>query len=124
MKEVFDNYHNTDGSEDPLYICVLRDSHRIVLKAKEEISSQQAEIERLNKEIQITKDAYTMLQTKIEIIKSEAIKEFAERVKETNLYEFIEGYFENAELCYEVRHDQFYEHINNLVKEMESENNG
>ncbi len=42
----------------------------------------QAEIERLNKEIQITKDAYTMLQTKIEIIKSEAVKEFAERLCE------------------------------------------
>ena len=42
------------------------------------ITRQQAEIERLNKEIQITKDAYTMLQTKIEIIKSEAVKEFAD----------------------------------------------
>ena len=45
------------------------------------INRQQAEIDRLNKEIQITKDAYTMLQTKIKIIKSEAIKEFAEKLK-------------------------------------------
>ena len=42
------------------------------------ITRQQLEIEKLNKEIQITKDAYTMLQTKIEIIKSEAVKEFAD----------------------------------------------
>ncbi len=45
------------------------------------INHQKAEIERLKKEIQITKDAYTMLQTKNEIIKSEAIKEFADRLK-------------------------------------------
>ena len=56
-------------------------------------------------------------------IKSEAVKEFAEKVKETSLYEFIEEYFENAELCYEARQDQFCEHIDNLVKEMVGENN-
>ena len=49
---------------------------------------------------------------------AEAVRDFAERLKETELYEFIEEYFENAELCYEVRHDLFYEHIDNLVKEM------
>ena len=54
-------------------------------------------------------------------IKAEAIKEFAEKVKETSLYEFIEEYFENAELCYEARQDQFCEHIDNLVKEMVGE---
>ena len=46
------------------------------------IQEQKADIERLNKEIQIGKDAYTMIQTKIAIIKSESIKEFAERLKE------------------------------------------
>ena len=45
------------------------------------INRQQAEIEKLKEEIQITKDAYTMLQTKNEIIKSEAIKEFAVNLK-------------------------------------------
>ena len=45
MKEVFDNYHNLNGNEDPLYICVLRQSNRIVRKAEEEISRQQTEIE-------------------------------------------------------------------------------
>lgn len=45
------------------------------------INHQKAEIERLKNEIQTTKDAYIMLQTKNEIIKSEAVKEFAERLK-------------------------------------------
>ena len=81
IKEVFDNYHNLNGGEDPLYIAVLRDSNRVVRKAEEEITRQQTEIERLKNEIQTTKDAYIMLQTKNEIIKSEAVKEFAERLK-------------------------------------------
>ena len=56
-------------------------------------------------------------------IKSEAIKEFAERLKSTNLYEFIEEYYENAELCYEVRQDQFEEYCDSLVKEMVGDDN-
>lgn len=45
------------------------------------INHQKAEIERLKKEIQTTKDAYIMLQTKNEIIKSETVKEFEDRLK-------------------------------------------
>ena len=45
------------------------------------INRQKAEIDSLKKEIQITKDAYNMLQTKNEIAKSEAVKEFASRLK-------------------------------------------
>ena len=45
IKEVFDNYSNPNGYEDPLYIDVLRDSKRIVRKAEEEIKRKQAEIE-------------------------------------------------------------------------------
>ena len=45
------------------------------------INQQRAEIKRLNKEIQITKDAYTMLQTKNEIAKSEVVREFGDRLK-------------------------------------------
>ena len=45
------------------------------------IHDLQAEIEKLKNEIQITKDAYIMLQTKNEIIKSEAVKEFENRLK-------------------------------------------
>lgn len=50
--------------------------------------------------------------------RAEAIRKFAERLKETNLYEFIEEYFDNAELCYEVRSDLFNDFVDNLVKEM------
>ena len=47
IKEVFDNYDNPNGYEDPLYIDVLRDSKRIVRKAEEEINRQQEEIDKL-----------------------------------------------------------------------------
>ena len=113
IKEVFDNYHNLNGGEDPLYIAVLRDSNRVVRKAEEEITRQQTEIERLKNEIQITKDAYIMLQTKNEIIKSEAIKEFAERLKEKS-FKTIRNYGltkDVVEVC----------DIDNLVKEMVGE---
>ena len=52
IKEVFDNYNNPNGNEDPLYICVLRDSNRIVRKAEEEVIRQQEEIERLTSYLQ------------------------------------------------------------------------
>ena len=77
------------------------------------ITRQKAEIDRLNKEIQITKDAYTMLQTKIEIIKSEAIKEFAERLKEKH-FKTIRNYGltkDVVEVC----------DIDNILKEMVGE---
>ena len=80
------------------------------------ITRQQAEIDRLNKEIQITKDAYTMLQTKIEIIKSEAIKEFAEKLKDKS-FKTIRNYGLTKDVV-EVST------INNLLKEMVGENNG
>ena len=47
IKEVFDNYSNPNGYDDPLYIAVLRDSNRIVRKAEEEITRQQEEIDNL-----------------------------------------------------------------------------
>ena len=75
IKEVFDNYDNPNGYEDPLYIAVLRDSHRILRKAEEEINRQQEEIERL-------KGWENLLKTeKHLLIKTEAIKEFAKRLK-------------------------------------------
>ena len=120
INEIFDNSDNPDGYADMLYLSALIDSKRVVRKAEEEITHQKAEIERLNKEIQITKDAYTMLQTKIEIIKSEAVKEFAERLKykiktECNPYGKPTFDYDTsiAIMCY----------IDNLVKEMEGEIN-
>ena len=74
IKEVFDNYSNPNGYDDPLYIAVLRDSNRIVRKAEEEITRQQAEIEAL-----IT--GQETLQKYIAKAKAEALKEFAERLK-------------------------------------------
>ena len=74
------------------------------------INHQKAEIERLKNEIQTTKDAYIMLQTKNEIIKSEAVKEFAERLKEKS-FKTIRNYGltkDVVEVC----------DIDNIVKEM------
>ena len=80
------------------------------------INHQKTEIERLKKEIQITKDAYTMLQTKNEIIKHEAVKEFAERLKE-NISDDCHIVSDEGEYvgydCDDVRHC-----IDSLVKEM------
>lgn len=114
MKEVFDYYDNPKGCAEILYIDVLRDSHRVVRKAEEEITRQQAEIEQLKFEIAklLPKGCPYAIQVavsnKLEArIKSEAVKEFAERLKEMATQGFWEtdGY---------VGVDQ----INNLVKEM------
>ena len=77
------------------------------IKQHGKIKELKAKVERLNKEIQITKDAYTMLQTKIEIIKSEAIKEFADRLKDS--------FFDNGYESPDVDFDYF---VDNLLKEM------
>lgn len=74
IKEVFDNYSNPDGYDDPLYIAVLRDSNRIVRKAEEEINRQQEEIEALI-------IGQETLQKYIAKAKAEAVKEFTERLK-------------------------------------------
>jgi len=88
IKEVFDNYHNLNGGEDPLYIAVLRDSNRIVRKAEEEITRQQTEIEQLKFEIAKLLPEGCPYATQFEVsnklearIKSEAVKDFAERLK-------------------------------------------
>lgn len=60
--------------------CVQNDCF-LDKQALDLINRKKSEIERLQKEIQIAKDAYTMLQTKTEIIKIKAIKEFAARLK-------------------------------------------
>ena len=105
IKEVFDNYSNPNGYDAPLYIAVLRDSNRIVRKAEEEINRQQAEIEKLKKQIaEVNKT-----------IKSEAIKEFAKRLKEKS-YKTIRNYGltkDVVEVC----------DIDNLVKEMAGDDN-
>ena len=79
IKEVFDNYHNPNGNEDPLHISVLRDSYRIVRKAEEEITRQKAEIEKL-KGSTIVSNIMESQRIKREA-KAEAYKEFAERLE-------------------------------------------
>lgn len=101
MKEISDNYDNPDGYADVLYLSALSDSHRIVRKAEEEINRQQAEIEKLKKQIaEVNKT-----------IKSEAIREFADRLKGMK-YESIE--WAHGEHPYVVEESD----IDNLVEEM------
>lgn len=80
IKEVFDNYHNPNGNEDPLHISVLRDSYRIVRKAEEEITRQKAEIEKL-KGSTIVSNIMESQRIKREA-KAEAIKKFATKFLE------------------------------------------
>lgn len=139
IKEVFDNYNNPNGNEDPLYICVLRDSKRIVRKAEEELAHKQTEIERLQKEVNLVSIQFQDLQEQaqeyrlkienlqnvinnqqIEIsakiekqIKAEAYKEFAEKLKEKS-FKTIRNYGltkDVVEVC----------DIDNLLKEMVGE---
>ena len=105
IKEVFDNYDNPNGYEDPLYIAVLRDSKRIVRKAEEEITRQQTEIESLKEnrdelwEIHCRDtercleriDEIDILKEELKTVKSEAYKECIEKVKEKIvLWEFYD----------------------------------
>lgn len=85
IEEVFDNYNNPNGNEDPLYICVLHDSKRIVRKAEEEIARQQTEIERLQKEVNLVSIQFQDLQERTDEIKSKAYKEFADKLEEKML---------------------------------------
>ena len=112
IKEVFDNYKNPNGSEDPLYICVLRDSNRIVRKAEEEIACQKAEIKRLKLECYKLYPKGSSYSMQVEAsdrlehqIKSEARKEFSEKLKKR--------FYLCAGRCVV---DVY--HIDNLVKEM------
>lgn len=114
IKEVFDNYHNLNGGEDPLYIAVLRDGYRIVRKAEEEITRQQTEIEQLKFEMAKLLPEGCPYATQVEVsnkleaqIKSEAVKEFAERLKE------------KIDVVYSIKH--LKDNIDNAVKEMVGE---
>lgn len=82
IEEVFDNYNNPNGNEDPLYINVLRDSKRIVRKAEKEIAYQQADIRILRKKVNLVSIQFQDLQERTDKIKVEAYKEFAEKLKE------------------------------------------
>ena len=122
IKEVFDYYDNPKGCAEMLYIDVLRDSNRVVRKAEEETTRQQAEIEQLKFEIAKLLPEGCPYATQVEVsnklesqIKSEAVKEFAERLKEKS-FKTIRNYGltkDVVEVC----------DIDNLVKEMIGEEN-
>ena len=127
IKEVFDNYDNPNGYEDPLYIAVLRDSKRIVRKAEEEITRQQTEIESLKEnrdelwEIHCRDtercleriDEIDILKEELKTVKSEAYKECIEKVRKLAV-----GMHPCSD---ELR--VFDSDLDNLVKEMVSEDN-
>ena len=113
IKEIFDNSDNPDGYTDMLYLSTLIDSNRIVRKAGEEIKRQQEEIDNLRehlKRVCAERDARICTNN---FIKSEAVKEFAERLKEKS-FKTIRNYGltkDVVEVC----------DIDNLVKEMGGE---
>ena len=128
IKEVFDNYDNPNGYEDPLYIAVLRDSKRIVRKAEEEITRQQTEIESLKEnrdelwEIHcrdtersfVRMNEIDALKEELKTVKATAVKEFAEKLKKRIYKGGVHPAVEDEFMC----------DIDNLVKEMVGENNG
>ena len=121
MKEIFDNFDNPDGYADITYLSALSDSNRIVRKAEEEIKRQKAEIEQLKFEIakSLPKGCPYAIQVEVSNkleaqIKSEAIKEFADRLKEniTDCHTVSDGEYVGYDRTY-ITHC-----IDNLVQEM------
>lgn len=108
---------------------VMKDAVDLIKRQQAEIESLEADYENVYKQatadlLASITDGGTSCEWCIDKHRAEAIKEFAERLKETNLYEFIEEYFDNAELCYEVRSDLFNDFIDNLVKKMTEKEGG
>ena len=124
IEEVFDNYNNPNGNEDPLYICVLRDSKRIVRKAEEEITRQQTEIERLQKEVNLVSIQFQDLQEETDEIRAKAYKEFAERLKNEIISDTAYGCDANQNTGYydyQIKIGDIPEYIDDLLKEMVGE---
>lgn len=65
VAKVLDSYDNSGGGEDPLYICVIRDSKRIMCKAREE----------LNRSIRVIEDKNCYIDYLEERVKDKKIKE-------------------------------------------------
>jgi hypothetical protein len=128
-KAVFDSYYrrNTDGAEDTLEICVLRESAVLISKLESIINRLQAENEALRTCVEqiplIRKDGKSPLSLLTADIKAEAYKECIDKVK-------MEA--ENATCVYEPdrpQADNMVYHISsirldNLLKELVGEDNG
>ena len=133
IKEVFDNYNNPNGNEDPLYICVLRDSDNIVRKAEEEITRQKTEIDDLKHEREVliedihhfvdknneqleeieklertTSYLEGVCESTPDKVRTEAIKEFVEKLKKR---------YDNP-VWYLGGSNGFFDNLDNFVKEM------
>lgn len=140
IEEVFDNYNNPNGNEDPLYINVLRDSKRIVRKAEKEITYQQADIRMLRKKVNLVsiqfqdlQERYEETQTEIEQWKEEANKyqnlwctaiDDIKTAKSKAIQEFVEK-LKDAAMSY-LRGGKYYKIIttrciDTLLKEMVGE---
>lgn len=94
VAKVLDSYVNSGGGEDPLYICVLRDSKRIMNKAREELRRSISVIE--DKKCYIEHLEECVEQKEIAKIEHKGIKKFvrkfkAELKKEASpqVYEFL-----------------------------------
>lgn len=106
MKEVYDYYDNPIGCAEMLYIDVLNDSNRVVRKAEEETTRQQAEIEQWKEEANKYQNLWCTAVDDIEKVKAKAVKDFAERLKERIIEDFLK-----------YNTDTIIGYIDNLVKE-------
>ena len=105
VAEVLDSYVNSGGGEDPLYICVLRDSKRIMSKAREEVNRSIRVIEDKNCYIDYLEER--VKDKKIKEIENKGIDMFSRKLKVTFKKE-------TSPLVY----PYLEEIIDNLVKEM------
>ena len=114
LKEVFDSYYrrHTDGAEETLEICVLRESSKLTYTLHDLINRQKAEIERLTDTLNATIAGQETLQRHIKTAKAEAIKAFAERLKDMHKHNTTSV----------VSLVTVFDNINNLVKEMVGDN--
>lgn len=145
IEGVFDNYNNPNCNEDPLYICVLRDSNRIVRKAEEEVTRQKAEIDELKheREVLIEDIHYSAdkineqleeierlnnnisamvvtLRNSAKATRNEAIKEFAEKLNAKCDGMIKDKWNSNvAPISWAEAYTDFKDDIDNLVKEYE-----
>ena len=106
IEEVFDNYNNPNGNEDPLYINVIRDSKRIIRKAEAEITYQQAVIRMLQKKVNLVSIQFQDLQERTDKINVEAYKEFAEHLKE----KWFNNHYDSPDV-------DFSDFVDNFLKE-------
>ena len=105
VAKVLDSYVNSGGGEDPLYICVLRDSKRIMSKAREEVNRSIRVIEGKNCYIEYLEER--MKDKKIKEIENKGINMFSRKLKvelEKEVNPCVYPYLEEI--------------IDNLVKEM------